>query len=45
MKDLATSADLQLYETELPWPTAAVRWARVGTGGQLTDAMAELPLA
>ncbi|WP_406633716.1 FAD-dependent monooxygenase [Amycolatopsis sp. WGS_07] len=51
MKDLAASADLQLYETELPWPAAAVLlrpdghvWAAGDTAGQLADAMAELPL-
>lgn len=52
LKDLATNADVQLYETELPWPTAAVLvrpdghvWAAGDTAGQLADAMAELPLA
>ncbi|MGW0484104.1 FAD-dependent monooxygenase [Nonomuraea sp. NPDC003214] len=52
LKDLAVSADLQLYETELPWPTAAVLmrpdghvWAAGDTAGQLADAMTELPLA
>ena len=52
LKDLATSADLRLYETELPWPTAAVLmrpdghvWAAGDTAGQLADAIAELPLA
>ncbi|GAA2111233.1 FAD-dependent monooxygenase [Streptomyces synnematoformans] len=52
LKDLATSADLRLYETELPWPTAAALirpdghlWAAGNTAGQLADAMAELPLA
>ncbi|RKT55509.1 FAD-dependent monooxygenase [Saccharothrix australiensis] len=52
LKDLAANADLQLYETELPWPTAAVLmrpdghvWAAGDTAEQLADAMAELPLA
>ncbi|WP_225877980.1 FAD-dependent monooxygenase [Spongiactinospora rosea] len=51
LKDLATSTDLRLHETELPWPTAAVLvrpdghvWAAGDTAGQLADAMAELPL-
>ncbi|MET9261176.1 FAD-dependent monooxygenase [Amycolatopsis sp. NPDC004079] len=52
LKDLAANADLQLYETELPWPTSTVLirpdghvWAAGDTAGQLANAMAELPLA
>ncbi|WP_121006040.1 FAD-dependent monooxygenase [Saccharothrix australiensis] len=52
LKDLAASADFQLYETELPWPTTAVLmrpdghvWAAGDTAEQLADALAELPLA